>query len=236
MVPIDPRPIAGAKPLGRPMEWLDARVIEIDTRSLSFAGPSLKSVLHSRRSNRAFSEASTEEVASVVREALRTEFVGVETKFGRKLKGVVSAGALHPVKGVLLDRDGNPIFYDDVDDRFMSVGVRDVRQLEGFLKDCREVLPEAQGRWVALIADCRDLSRLYTNHQSLLWRDAGAAIQAMAMVAEALELAFCPIGILGQGLIDALLPGDAGCAVVGVVAIGRLGSIRNPAEAGQRGY
>ncbi|HEY5203138.1 MAG TPA: hypothetical protein VIJ63_00870 [Roseiarcus sp.] len=160
----------------------------------------------------------------------------MDTKFGRKLKGVVSAGALHPVKGVLLDRDGNPIFYDDVDDRFLSVGIRDVRQLEGFLNDCREVLPEAQGRWIALIADCRDLSRLYTNHQSLLWRDAGAAIQVMAMVAEALELAFCPIGILGHGLIDALLPGGGGFAAVGVVAIGRLGSIRNPTEAGRRDY
>ena len=60
--------------------------------------------------------------------------------------------------------------------------------------------------------------------------------QAMAMVAEALELAFCPVGILGQGLIDALLPGGGDFAAVGVVAIGRLGSIRNPAEAGRRDY
>ena len=216
------------------MEWLDARVIEIDTRSLSFAwGPSLKSVLHSRRSNRAFSEASTEEVASVVREALLTEFVGVETKFGRKLKGVVSAGALHPVKGVLLDRDGNPIFYDDVDDRFMSVGVRDVGQLEGFLKRWSRGFAGGSrtlGRAYRRLP--RSVASLYQPSIASLWRDAGAAIQAMAMVAEALELAFCPIGISGQKGTDLThcYRVIAGCAVVGVVAIGRLGSIRNPAE------
>lgn len=222
MAPIDPHPNVDLVPSGQPIEWRDPCTIELDTKFCSLGGRSLESVLRSRRSDRVFSEAPIEEVAFVVRETLRADFVGVDAKCGRKLKAVMSSGALHPVKCVLLGQEGSPIYYDDVGDRFLSVGVRDAQQLNAFLQKCQSVLPEANGHWVALIADSRDLSRLYSDHQSLLWRDAGAVIQTMALVTEARGLAFCPLGILGQHLIDALLPDGSGFVAVGVVAIGSV--------------
>ncbi|MES0197021.1 nitroreductase family protein [Mesorhizobium sp. M0011] len=227
MVPIDPRPNAGAVPRGEPVSWHDPHIVEFDLRPLSLGDRSLESVLRARRSSRILSEAPIEDVAFAIRETLRAHFVGVAAKHGRKLKAVVSSGALHPVMGVLLGRDVRPIVYDDISDRFLSVGARDPQQLNAFLKNCRKVLPEANGHWIALVADIRDLSRLYSDHQSLLWRDAGAVIQAMAMVAEARDLAFCPLGILGQQVVDALLPSASGLVAVGVVAIGRRGIHQN---------
>ncbi len=221
MVPTDPHPNSGAAPIGAPIGWRDPRVVELDLKSPRLGERSLASVLRSRRSNRVLSEAPIEEIAFVVRETLRADFIGVGRKHGRKLKAVVSAGALHPVNGVLLGRYADPIVYDDVADRFLSVGVVDTRQLASFFSSCRSVLPEASGHWIALMADSRDLSRLYSDHQSLLWRDAGAVIQTMAFVAEASNLAFCPLGILGQQAVDALAPRDSGFVGVGVVAIGK---------------
>ncbi|WP_181177522.1 nitroreductase family protein [Mesorhizobium sp. B4-1-1] len=195
--------------------------MDLDVGSRSFEQRSLASVFRSRRSTRIFSEAPIEEVASVIRETLRIHFVGEGTSHGRKLKAVVSAGALHPVKAILLDRAAGAIAYDDFADCFLAVGVRDNQHLDAFLENCRKVLPQANGHWVALIADSSDLSRLYSHYQSLLWRDAGAVIQAMALVAEARDLAFCPLGILGQQVVDALLPGNSRIVPVGVAAIGK---------------
>jgi nitroreductase len=164
--------------------------------------------------------ASLEEVARVVRETLKADFVGHGEKQGRKLKAVLSAGALHPVKAVILRRDQRPIVYDDGSDQFLSVKVRNAPAYAAFLQTCDTVLPEADGHWVALIADCRNVRRLYSNHESLVWRDAGAVIQMMALLAEAQELVFCPLGILGGEIIEGLLQEKSDVIPVGVIALG----------------
>ncbi|THK35610.1 hypothetical protein EHS39_23545 [Ensifer sp. MPMI2T] len=164
-----------------------------------------------------------EAVAQVVRKTLLADFAGVGSNHGRKLKAVVSAGALHPIQSVIVSGACDPVIYDDDSDQFFSVQVRDDVRLQAFVENCRTVLPDAGGCWVALIADCRDLSSLYTDHQSLLWRDAGAVIQMMALVAEAHGLAFCPLGILGTEIVEALLTNHHHhhAVAVGVMAIGK---------------
>ena len=181
----------------------------------------LSDVMRSRRSTRIMSEAPIEAVARVVRETLQADFVGIDSNHGRKLKAVVSAGALHPVQCVIVSPDSDPIIYDDTANHFFSVQVRDRVQLEAFVENCRTVLPNTEACWIALIADCRDLSSLYIEHQSLLWRDAGAVIQMMALVAETCGLAFCPLGILGTEIVKALLINHDHALAVGVIAIGK---------------
>lgn len=177
-------------------------------------------VVGSRRSNRTIRQASTDIIAFVVRETLRAHYIGTGVKQGRKLKAIVSAGALHSVKAVMIDRSDRPIYYDDNKDSFLSVGIRDERSWLTFRQECLNVLPHADCHLIALIADNRDIGRLYSNHQSLLWRDAGAVIQGVALAAEALGLAFCPLGVLGGDVIPALLGEDDDFTAVGVVAIG----------------
>jgi hypothetical protein len=136
------------------------------------------------------------------------------------LKSVVSAGALHPTKCVIIGQRHSPIAYNDTCDEFLSVRVRDIASIDAFLAICHSVLPEADGDWLALIVDIRDLSTVYSNCASLLWRDAGAIIQAMALVAESHNMAFCPLGILGQEIVSALLPNTHYYVPVGVAALG----------------
>ncbi|MGN7804931.1 nitroreductase family protein [Ensifer sp. 22521] len=215
----DPEP-TGDKPLSKRLEWLEPRAIDLVFRS---APPEklFANVVRARRSHRFIATASLEEVARVVRETLKADFVGHGEKQGRKLKAVLSAGALHPVKAVILRRNQAPIVYDDSVDQFLSVHVRDAVAFEAFLRTCETVLPDANGHWVALIADSRNVRRLYSNHESLVWRDAGAVIQLMALSAEAQEMAFCPLGVLGGEIVAALLPGTPEIIPVGVVALGR---------------
>lgn len=219
MLHTDPRPNPGALPSGRPMEWLEPENVEI-ARGSPATSDTLTSIMRSRRSQRTMSEASVQAIAEVVRFALRADFIGTDRSHGRKLKAVVSAGALHPVKCLIVDQAGASIAYDDVNDIFISVGIRDPEPMKAFLELCRNVLPTARGHWLAFLADTADLSEMYSHFPSLLWRDAGAVVQMIALAAEAHALAFCPLGILGHQAAAATLPDTGRYIAVGVAAIG----------------
>lgn len=219
MTHTDPKP-TGSKPLANHLEWFEPRDIDLVLEPVPL-DQSFANVVRARRSKRAIAAASLEQVAQVVREALKADFVGYGEKQGRRLKAVLSAGALHPVKAIILRRDQRPIVYDDGADQFLSVQVRDASAYTAFLRTCATVLPDADGHWVALIADCWTVRSLYSNHESLVWRDAGAVIQMMALLAEAHEMAFCPLGVLGGEIIEALLPETSDIIPVGVVVLGR---------------
>lgn len=81
------------------------------------------------------------------------------------------------------------------------------------------VLPEANGTFFVLIADMARPSCAYANSASLVWRDAGAMLQTIALVAELFGLAYCPLGILGNEVIAAL-PSSDQLMGVGAGAIG----------------
>ncbi|TCQ24835.1 hypothetical protein [Rhizobium sp. PP-CC-3G-465] len=161
------------------------------------------------------------EIAAVVREALRADFIGTGQHRGRKKKRIISAGALHPVKCAIIGASGNVVIYDDDLDIFSSAEPRDADRLKAFNKKCADVLPFAQCHVLALMADSGTLSTVYSNAQSLMWRDAGAVLQILALVSEVFNLGFCPLGILGQEVADALLPDGHRFIGVGVAAVGR---------------
>lgn len=131
------------------------------------------------------------------------------------------AGALHPIKSVIIDSDGYAVAYDDDHDAFLAIKPRKLDLLANGLRSCTTVLPSAHGHVIALMADVHLTSTVYKNPESLLWRDAGAVLQTLAMVSEAFDLGFCPLGILGQDFADALLPEDHQYLGVGVAVIGQ---------------
>jgi len=216
--PIDPRP-TGNPPQPSEPGWLEARTLEIPR--VAYEPRDFADILRARRSSRLTETATLSEVASVVREALKTDFIGTGSHQGRKLKRVVSAGALHPVKCAIIDPDGYTVVYDDGKDEFLAVKPRDPDLLAEGLLNCASVLSSARGHVISLMADTRTTSSVYSNPASLLWRDAGAVLQTLALVSETFDLGFCPLGILGQELTDALLPKDHQFLAVGVAVIGR---------------
>ncbi|WP_311272291.1 MULTISPECIES: hypothetical protein [unclassified Rhizobium] len=144
---------------------------------------------------------------------------------GRKLKRVISAGALHPIRCVIIDPHGYAVSYDDNDDAFLAVKPRKPDLIAEGLESCSTVLPSAHGHVIVLIADVYLTSTVYKNPGSLLWRDAGAVLQTLALTSEAFDLGFCPLGILGQDFADALLPEDDHYLGVGVAVIGQRVSV-----------
>lgn len=85
-----------------------------------------------------------------------------------------------------------------------------------------EVFPHAECDYLVMVADSTALDAFYTNAESLLWRDAGALMATLHLCATAYRLAFCPAGILGRELIQALFGVDTRVRALGAAAIGRL--------------
>ncbi len=77
-----------------------------------------------------------------------------------------------------------------------------------------------QGTLIGLVAEFGKTAAKYENHETLVWRDAGVALGYMSIVAEALGLAFCPLGITGQPYLTDYLSDATRLQAAGLAALG----------------
>lgn len=130
-----------------------------------------------------------------------------------------SAGSMHPIH-VLVCREAGPWErYDPVEHALLTLpgSAANATEVRAAASDLVEV---ARGLLFALVAEPGRSDAKYVNCESLVWRDAGVVLGYMSVVAEALNLSFCPLGITGSPLLGALLAPDtpihgAGLAVLG---------------------
>jgi nitroreductase len=73
---------------------------------------------------------------------------------------------------------------------------------------------------IALAAESGRTAAKYENAESLIWRDAGIALGYMSIVAEALGLTFCPLGVLGEPYVSAVVSGDPRIQAAGLAVLG----------------
>jgi SagB-type dehydrogenase family enzyme len=132
-----------------------------------------------------------------------------------------SAGAMHPIH-VLLCRDAGPwMRYDPAEHALIELpGSTDSASVGRHAAS--RLLELDQGVLLGLVAEPGKTAAKYANHETLVWRDAGVVLGYMSLVAEALGLTFCPLGITGQShltdyLSDASRLQAAGLAVVGAM-------------------
>lgn len=212
----EPIPRQGVVVVRPPWPFELVRRVDFDTVKTNSAAAMFDDVLSARRSRRTIAASPTSAVGAVIRHALKTNGEGQS----RKRKAAMSAGALHPVVCVFFRTGRDVMLYDDDIDCFGQIRVKDEILMAQLVARCMEVLPECDGHWVLLLADRELTARSYKNPESLIWRDAGVALQTLALVAEAHGLAFCPLGILGQEGVGALLGQGDRFVAVGMAGIG----------------
>ncbi|SEM10533.1 hypothetical protein SAMN05518845_11692 [Variovorax sp. YR750] len=71
-----------------------------------------------------------------------------------------------------------------------------------------------------LVAEPGKTAAKYFNSESLVWRDAGVLLGYLSLAAEALGLAFVPLGITGDPWAGKLVD-ESGLAGVGAALVGR---------------
>ncbi|MGI9374939.1 nitroreductase family protein [Novosphingobium aquimarinum] len=112
-----------------------------------------------------------------------------------------SGGGLHPIRLLVLPlEDGAAGFYDDQQHGLMPVGAA---ALAVNRESISTILGHGHGTTVQFAADRALLDACYRNASSILWRDAGALITTMCLIATALGIAACPVGRVGNDVVVA---------------------------------
>lgn len=131
-----------------------------------------------------------------------------------------SAGALHPIH-VLIVPDGLAMHrYDPVGHALVELPASGHGAGQA-VEAAQASLELGKGCVVALVAEPGKTGSKYEDPDSLVLRDAGVVLGYMSVVAEALSLAFCPLGITGHPKVVADLPFAAALRAAGLAVLGK---------------
>ena len=161
-----------------------------------------------RRSPSVIGEAGLQCTLGFVNHLFHSREIGAGENFGLARKPAISAGALHPIDVLVVagPEVREPILFSDHNNTFLTVSVKCPETFASAVADCRAILPHARGHLLLFTGDKRRVAGKYRPPESLLWRDAGAALQTCAMAAFAYGFAFCPLGDTGRAILDQLEP------------------------------
>lgn len=184
------------------------------------AGRSFVDIFERRRSIRTLSPAPLELTVGALLFALMPRFWKEGDVLRRSRRPSLSAGALHPIS-VLLFAD-SAVFRLNADSCMLEKLTFSTEVHDAWIRKCQYLLPMSNGMFITLVADMARPTSAYEHSETLVWRDAGAMLQTLALSAELFGLGFCPLGILGNEIVSALPSGEqllgVGAAAIGLPA------------------
>lgn len=206
-----------------PYKW-PTQDIEYLTTPTQLELQTLDKLILSRRTRRTFGPLPREKISQLLWLSCRTVSKGDERLgFPITQSPAPSAGAIHPIHLVLGDQNNDWRRYDPDQHRLTSLGLAG-NMLAGLRQSIEHVVHPEDGTVLLFIAEPGKTDAKYASGNSLIWRDAGVLIGHMALVAEALQLNFCPLGITGEPWIRKL-DMQRQLAGVGVALIGSRRSV-----------
>jgi SagB-type dehydrogenase family enzyme len=184
----------------------------------------LSVLLKSRRSRRTFKAISPEELNALLWHSARTIEVERSSTAFWQHRPTPSAGGRHPIDLLIFkeqDKSRSVYLYNALSHALGRLTASDSEDLDNFFSSVNDVVPLAQATIIWFAAQFeRTLSR-YENGESLVWRDAGALITTIALVAECLGLNSCAVGITGEPHISRMLNSREKVVGVGGVIVGQ---------------
>ena len=181
-------------------------------------------VLQSRRTRRTFGPLSLEKLsellwftAKVYRVRKRDQ--STPAHFGP----LPSAGACHTVEIVVIrpTDDSCPLsIYDSTGHSLVTLD--NSHSMRSLTSSLEKLLSISDGTVLLFAADLHKLDGRYRDGESLAWRDSGVLTGGIALVSEALDLAFCPLGCTAQTEIEAILGKERFIGVGGGVVGSRV--------------
>ena len=215
--------IDGAHTARRKAGWAATGVMERSVTEWR-AEKSFDEVMEFRRSPSMIGEARLECTLGFVGHVFRTWEAGQGASVGLARKPVISAGALHPIDVLVVAGPGvhEPMVFCDHNGMWLTLEVKCPDTLAEAVSECREILPTALGHLLLLAGDRRRVAKKYRPPESLLWRDAGAALQTCAMAAFAYGFAFSPLGDTGKAILGQLHPPHEEFMALGLGVFGHV--------------
>lgn len=220
-VPIDDNPRPRRRPGSpRPMpQFPVSRVYKCRTLAQP-PDQSFESVIEGRRSQTEMGRATLAEVANTIAFAVRPRQVLHGDPYRRTRRLSPSAGALHAVEVLLVHGAARLFRYAPDTHELERLRILRPKELARFRADCEAILPRSLGTAIVLAGDLDRVAAVYKRPDSLMWRDAGALLQTLALSATAYGLLFCALGTLGTPVLRAI-DKEGQLSATGVALIGR---------------
>ena len=198
-------------PRVRPLKVQDLRWPTTPLRVLAApmhpGGVDVFHVLNGRRTDRHFRRLSERSLSTFLWYSARTRFAYVDAS-GRRFesKPAPSAGGCHPHDLMIIRPGRGGLEASVYDSRAHALAKLrcQTAALRRFVRHVADAVRPEQGTIVWLLAQPQRTENHYHFPESLLCRDAGALIGIMAVVADSLNLAFCPVGATGDPHITRL--------------------------------
>lgn len=189
-------------------------------------------VLLGRRSAREFGAVNEGHLSTLLWYSARTHEIRKREKGPEwRHKCTPSAGGCHPIEVLLVgpsDSAWPTHFYDDNAHALCGLPLSSGETAESLRRKIAAILDPGGGTVLLFAADYRRTSSLYRFADSLLWRDAGALLATVILIAQALDLNCCALGFTGDFLIKRLLGGNAFVGMGGCIIGSKPGK---PAQA-----
>jgi hypothetical protein len=212
----DPRPRTAPLKVD-PFEW----PVKSRTACSPIVAPTEQSfqvVFEERRSQRSMGAVALGTIVNTLGFAMRPRYWKDGDAFERTRRPALSAGALHPLSVLICPFGEQQLLRYDATSHFTEDLQVEPGALEAWALRVKTVLPNTHGSTLFFVADNAKPNSVYELSESLIWRDGGALLQTIALACTAYDLAFCPLGLLGSEVIDALNAPQlitAGTAVIG---------------------
>lgn len=181
-----------------PLEWPAAEVIKLpvpnDLKKCDFF-----EVLEGRRSRRVFEKISMNQIADLLWYCCRIQRnKHADLGFPLSLRSYPSAGSIHPIH-VLINwpRKEGWLRYDPLEHALIVIpNSQDNAAATRVAVD--SVVASKNGVIFMFLAEPGKTFSKYVDANSLVWRDAGVLLGYLSLIAQALKLSFCPLGITGE--------------------------------------
>lgn len=159
---------------------------------------SFRQLLENRTSNRSFNTIRLEELGNLFYLVNRTKIVdyNVDGLMVEK-RNYPSAGALHTISCLITQMHVDDWYsYNPVDHSFDLLDI-DSSKLLKFKQNCFSLVEQTDGFLIWYVCDAERLNGKYRHIESLAFRESGAMAAMQSLVAEALDLSFCILGLHG---------------------------------------
>lgn len=135
-----------------------------------------------------------------------------------------SAGGVHSIDILVVERNDNATkcaWYNATSHSLDYPKLASGNQADRLLDVANDVIPVEDGTVFWFVANCTLARSSYANPESLVWRDSGALLATIHLVAEALGFACCALGATGTSCVREALSLGSEFVGVGGCVVGR---------------
>ena len=177
-------------------------------------------LLTSRRSTRTLYPLTEARLGDLLWHSARVlEMSSPSSDYPMRKRPAPSAGGLQSQNILVQTSPESLLFYDPLAHALGSL-VNDSTSLQQLFEHAMTVVPARAATILWMAGDQKWISNFYNDEESLLWRDSGCLAGVLTLVAEALGIGACILGISGEPHLSRLFDGNL--AGFGAVLVGEL--------------